>query len=35
MPYGFKQEDLSMFSPISAYIKHVTSEAGPFLAQGA
>ena len=29
-PYGFRQEDLS----IEVYVKHVTTRAGPFLAQG-
>ena len=31
---GFRQEDFFMFLPIKAYVKHVTPEAGPFLAPG-
>ena len=34
-PYGFRQEDCSMFFTIYAYVKHVTPGAGPFLAPGA
>ena len=33
-PCGFRQEDIFMFLPIKAYVKHVTPEAGPFLAPG-
>ena len=33
-PYGFRQEDFSMFFPIKAYVKCVIPGAGPFLAQG-
>ena len=33
-PYGLCQEDFSMFSPILAYVKHVTPRGGLFLAQG-
>ena len=34
-PYGFRQEDFSMFFPILACVKYVTPGAGPFLASGA
>ena len=34
MPCGFRQEDFFMFLPIKAYVKLVTTEAGPILAQG-
>ena len=33
-PCGFRQEDFFMFLPIKAYVKHVTPDAGPFLAPG-
>ena len=33
-PCGFKQEDFFMFLPIKDYVKPVTPEALPFLAQG-
>ena len=33
-PYGFRQEDLFMFLPISAYVKHVITGAWPYLAPG-
>ena len=33
-PCGYKQEDFFMFLPIKAYVKPVTPEARPFLAQG-
>ena len=33
-PYGFRQEDLFMFSPILVYVKHVTPRAGHFWPQG-
>ena len=29
-PYGFRQEDFFMFSPILAYVKHVTLEQATF-----
>ena len=33
-PYGFRQEDFSMFFPINAYVRHVTPGAGHFWPQG-
>ena len=33
-PCGFRQEYFFMFLHIKAYVKHVTPEAGPFLAPG-
>ena len=33
-PFGFRQEDFFMFRPILVYVKHVTPEAGSFLAPG-
>ena len=33
-PYGFRQEDFSMFFPLYANVKYVTPGAGPFLAPG-
>ena len=34
MPCGFRQEDFLLIFSIKAYVKHVTSWAGPFLPQG-
>ena len=34
-PYGFRPEDLFMFSTMLADVKHVTPGAGPFLVPGA
>ena len=31
--FGFRQDDFFMFLPIKAYVKPVTPEMGPFLAQ--
>ena len=33
-PYGFRQVDFSIFSPIITYVKHVIPGAGPFFVQG-
>ena len=33
-PCGFRREVFFMYLPIKANVKHVTPEAGPFLAQG-